>query len=175
MNVPSVAPVVAAPAVLHTAISGDLTEKIAVRDLNFYYGDNRALRDISLSLYEKRVTAFIGPSGCGKSTLLRVLNRMYDLYPHQRAEGSVMFDGEDILSPKHDLNVLRARIASALQLDTRRLTLRFDQSLAEDRDAIARLYKVAHVVSHDADGDRVSIEADVPRRLVQRLKEGHSL
>jgi GTP-binding protein HflX len=73
------------------------------------------------------------------------------------------------------LDVLRARIASALQLDTRRLTLRFDQSLAEDRDAIARLYKVAHVVSHDADGDRVSIEADVPRRLVQRLKEGHSL
>jgi GTP-binding protein HflX len=73
------------------------------------------------------------------------------------------------------LDVLRARIASALQLDTRRLTLRFDQSLAEDREAIARLYKVAHVVSHDADGDRVSIEADVPRRLVQRLKEGHSL
>jgi GTP-binding protein HflX len=73
------------------------------------------------------------------------------------------------------LDTLRSRIASALQLDTRRLTLRFDQSLAEDREAIARLYQVAHVVSHDADGDAVSIEADVPRRLVQRLKEGHAL
>jgi GTP-binding protein HflX len=73
------------------------------------------------------------------------------------------------------LDTLRSRIASALQLDTRRLTLRFDQSLAEDREAIARLYQVAHVVSHDADGDLVSIEADVPRRLVQRLKEGHAL
>jgi len=73
------------------------------------------------------------------------------------------------------LDQLRARIATALHLDTRRLTLRFDQSLPEDRDAIARLYQVAHVVSHDADGDAVSIEADVPRRLVQRLREGHAL
>ncbi len=73
------------------------------------------------------------------------------------------------------LDTLRARIASALQLDTRRLTLRFDQSVAEDREAIARLYKVAQVVSHDANGDAVSIEADVPMRLVQRLREGHAL
>jgi 50S ribosomal subunit-associated GTPase HflX len=70
---------------------------------------------------------------------------------------------------------LRARIASALQLDTRRLTIRFDQCVEEDRVAIARLYQVAHVVSPDADGDQVSIEADVPRRLVQRLREGHAL
>ena len=74
--------------------------KISIRNLNFYYGQAHALKDITLSLYQNRVTAFIGPSGCGKSTLLRVLNRMYDLYPNQRAEGEVMFDGENILSPQ---------------------------------------------------------------------------
>ena len=77
-----------------------LDAKVSIRDLNFFYGDARALKNISLSLYENKVTAFIGPSGCGKSTLLRVLNRMYDLYPGQRAEGEVLFDGEDILSPE---------------------------------------------------------------------------
>ena len=77
-----------------------------------------ALKGINLPLYEKRVTAFIGPSGCGKSTLLRVLNRMYDLYPGQRAEGEVMFDGVNILSPKQDLNLLRARIGMVFQKPT---------------------------------------------------------
>ncbi len=76
-----------------------LAEKLTIRNLDFYYGDGRALKSISLPLYERKVTAFIGPSGCGKSTLLRVLNRMYDLYPNQRATGEVIFDGEDILSP----------------------------------------------------------------------------
>jgi phosphate transport system ATP-binding protein len=119
MNVASVAPVVASPAVLHAAVDGgDLAEKISIRGLNFFYGDNRALKDVSLSLYEQRVTAFIGPSGCGKSTLLRVLNRMYDLYPNQRAEGTVSFDGEDILSPRQDLNMLRARIGMVFQKPT---------------------------------------------------------
>jgi phosphate transport system ATP-binding protein len=119
MNVASVAPVVASPAVLHAAVDGgDLAEKISIRGLNFFYGDNRALKDVSLSLYEQRVTAFIGPSGCGKSTMLRVLNRMYDLYPNQRAEGTVSFDGEDILSPRQDLNMLRARIGMVFQKPT---------------------------------------------------------
>jgi phosphate transport system ATP-binding protein len=119
MNVASVAPVVASPAVLHAAVDGgDLAEKISIRGLNFFYGDNRALKDVSLSLYEQRVTAFIGPSGCGKSTLLRLLNRMYDLYPNQRAEGTVSFDGEDILSPRQDLNMLRARIGMVFQKPT---------------------------------------------------------
>ena len=72
--------------------------KVTVRGLNFYYGENRALKEVNLNLYEGQVTAFIGPSGCGKSTLLRVLNRMYDLYPGQRAEGEVLLDGENILS-----------------------------------------------------------------------------
>src|ERR1700722_20364882 len=75
------------------------TEKVQVRNLNFYYGQAHALKDVSLNLLKGEVTAFIGPSGCGKSTLLRVLNRMYDLYPGQRAEGEVLLDGENILSP----------------------------------------------------------------------------
>ena len=89
-----------------------------IRNLDFFYGDSRALKSISLPLYENKVTAFIGPSGCGKSTLLRVLNRMYDLYPNQRATGDVMFDGENILSPKQDLNLLRARIGMVFQKPT---------------------------------------------------------
>ncbi|MGC1355636.1 MAG: phosphate ABC transporter ATP-binding protein PstB [Xanthobacteraceae bacterium] len=95
-----------------------LAERLTIRNLDFFYGDSRALKSISLPLYENKVTAFIGPSGCGKSTLLRVLNRMYDLYPNQRATGDVMFDGENILSPKQDLNLLRARIGMVFQKPT---------------------------------------------------------
>jgi phosphate transport system ATP-binding protein len=95
-----------------------LSEKVSVKDLDFFYGDTKALKSISLPLYRNEVTAFIGPSGCGKSTLLRVLNRMYDLYPHQRAEGEVLLDGENILSPDQDLNLLRARIGMVFQKPT---------------------------------------------------------
>ena len=95
-----------------------LAEKISVRNLDFYYGDYRALKDISLPLYDRQVTAFIGPSGCGKSTLLRVLNRMYDLYPKQKATGEVLLDGNNILSPKQDLNLLRARVGMVFQKPT---------------------------------------------------------
>ncbi len=95
-----------------------LRDKVTIRDLNFFYGETQALKNISLSLYANRTTAFIGPSGCGKSTLLRVLNRMYDLYPNQRAKGDVMFDGENILSPSQDLNILRARIGMVFQKPT---------------------------------------------------------
>ena len=95
-----------------------LKERISVRNLDFYYGKTRALKSISLPLYDRQVTAFIGPSGCGKSTLLRVLNRMYDLYPGQRAEGEVLLDGQNILSPKQDLNLLRARVGMVFQKPT---------------------------------------------------------
>jgi phosphate transport system ATP-binding protein len=95
-----------------------LVEKVSIRDLNFFYGDNRALKDISVPLYQGCVTAFIGPSGCGKSTLLRILNRMYDLYPNQRASGHVRLDGEDILSPAQDLNLLRAKVGMVFQKPT---------------------------------------------------------
>src|SRR5262249_51850006 len=97
---------------------GKLAEKVSVRNLNFYYGDHRALKTVNVPLYDRKVTAFIGPSGCGKSTLLRILNRIYDLYPNQRAEGEVLLDGENILSPKQDLNLLRAKIGMVFQKPT---------------------------------------------------------
>ncbi len=95
-----------------------LKEKVEIRDLSFFYDQNKALKNISLPLYDKQVTACIGPSGCGKSTLLRVLNRIYDLYPKQRATGEVLLDGYNILSPKQDLNLLRARIGMVFQKPT---------------------------------------------------------
>ncbi|MEW6272266.1 MAG: phosphate ABC transporter ATP-binding protein PstB [Thermodesulfobacteriota bacterium] len=95
-----------------------LVEKISIRELSFYYGKAQALNRISLPLYQNQITAFIGPSGCGKSTLLRVLNRMYDLYPDQRAEGEVLLDGENILSRVQDVNLLRARIGMVFQKPT---------------------------------------------------------
>jgi len=99
-------------------VSPDSSTKVAVRGLDFYYGDARALNSISLTLRANKVTAFIGPSGCGKSTLLRVLNRMYDLYPKQRAEGEVILDGENILDPRVDVNVLRSRVGMVFQKPT---------------------------------------------------------
>lgn len=95
-----------------------MTEKISIRDLKFYYGTSLALKGITIPLHANKVTAFIGPSGCGKSTLLRVLNRMYDLYPNQHAEGQVVFDGRNILDPDVDLNLLRARIGMVFQKPT---------------------------------------------------------
>jgi len=98
--------------------AGKLVEKIQIKDLRFYYKKFEALKTINLSLADKKVTAFIGPSGCGKSTLLRVLNRMYALYPEQRAEGEVLVDGANILDPKIDLNLLRAKIGMVFQKPT---------------------------------------------------------
>jgi phosphate transport system ATP-binding protein len=92
--------------------------KVSVSGLDFYYGETRALRSISFPLHTNQVTAFIGPSGCGKSTLLRVLNRMYDLYPNQRAEGEALLDGENILSPDIDVNLLRSRVGMVFQKPT---------------------------------------------------------
>ena len=95
-----------------------MAEKVSIRSLNFFYDTHKALKDINLPLYDKKVTAFIGPSGCGKSTLLRVLNRIYDLYPKQKATGEVLLDGQNILSSKQDLNLLRARIGMVFQKPT---------------------------------------------------------
>lgn len=92
--------------------------KLEVKDLSFYYGATKALKNVSIPLHEKKVTAFIGPSGCGKSTLLRVLNRIYELYPNQRAEGEVLLDGENILNTKQDTNLLRARVGMVFQKPT---------------------------------------------------------
>ena len=133
MSIPSVA----TPTVTHaSADAASLTEKISIRSLSFFYGAARALNDISLPLYQGKVTAFIGPSGCGKSTLLRVLNRMYDLYPNQRAEGELWFDGENILAPSQDLNLLRARVGMVFQKPTP-----FPMSIYENIAFGVRLYE----------------------------------
>jgi len=92
--------------------------KIQVRDLNFYYGHFHALKSIHLDIPEKKVTAFIGPSGCGKSTLLRTFNRMFELYPEQRAEGQILLDGQNVLKSKEDVSLIRARIGMVFQKPT---------------------------------------------------------
>ena len=94
------------------------TPKIEIKNLDFYYGKYKALKNINLTIPEKKVTAFIGPSGCGKSTLLRTLNRMFELYPEQRAEGEINFEGENILKSKLDIAILRAKIGMVFQKPT---------------------------------------------------------
>lgn len=91
---------------------------IEISDLNFFYGKVKSLNNVNLKIHEKKVTAFIGPSGCGKSTLLRTLNRMYDLYPGQRAEGKIMFRGNNILDAGQDVNLLRAKVGMVFQKPT---------------------------------------------------------
>ena len=120
VETPAMAPAseVKAPATAPAKMILNLEQKVSVRNLKFYYGPSLALKNISLPLYANKVTAFIGPSGCGKSTLLRVLNRMYDLYPNQKAEGEVLLDGVNILRPEEDLNLLRARVGMVFQKPT---------------------------------------------------------
>ena len=109
---------------------------IEVRDLNFFYGSFQGLKNINLDIEEGKVTAFIGPSGCGKSTLLRTLNRMYDLYPGQRAEGEINFYGQNILESGQDLNLLRSRIGMVFQKPTP-----FPMSIYENIAFGVRLYE----------------------------------
>ena len=108
---------------------------LEIRNLNFFYGSYQGLKNINLDIQEKKVTAFIGPSGCGKSTLLRSLNRMYDLYPGQRAEGDINFYGENILESNRDLNLLRSRIGMVFQKPTP-----FPMSIYENIAFGVRLY-----------------------------------
>ena len=119
-HMPARPPLGTAPmvSVSRTAERGVPQTKVVIKDLRFYYRNFEALKGINLELYDRRVTAFIGPSGCGKSTLLRILNRIYDLYPNQRATGQVLVDGKDILDPRQDLNLLRARIGMVFQKPT---------------------------------------------------------
>lgn len=114
----------------------DVKNALEVRNLNFYYGSFQGLKDINLDIEEGKVTAFIGPSGCGKSTLLRTLNRMYDLYPGQRAEGEINFYGQNILAPGQDLNLLRSRIGMVFQKPTP-----FPMSIYENIAFGVRLYE----------------------------------
>jgi len=91
---------------------------VSIRNLNFYYGETHALKNVSIDFPDRQTTAMIGPSGCGKSTLLRILNRMYDLYPGQRAEGEVLMNGQNIIAPGQDLNQLRRRVGMVFQKPT---------------------------------------------------------
>ena len=126
--------------------------KIEVKNLNFYYGQSKALKDINLLLPERSVTAFIGPSGCGKSTLLRVLNRIYELYPKQTAEGQVLLDGKNILDRSQDLNLLRTKIGMVFQKPTP-----FPMSIYENIAFGVRLY------------EKIS-KAEMDNRVEQALK-----
>lgn len=102
------------------AMTEPITERIKLRvnNLNFYYGKFHALKQVTLEIPEHKVTAFIGPSGCGKSTLLRTFNRMFELYPEQRAEGEILLDGENLLTSKQDISLIRARIGMVFQKPT---------------------------------------------------------
>ena len=116
--------------------SSDAVNALEIRNLNFYYGSFKGLKDINMNIEEGKVTAFIGPSGCGKSTLLRTMNRMYDLYPGQRAEGEINFYGNNILTPGQDLNLLRSRIGMVFQKPTP-----FPMSIYENIAFGVRLYE----------------------------------
>ena len=123
------------------------------RDLDFFYGEPRS-KAINLALYARKVTAFIGPSGCGKSTLLRILNRMYDLYPGQRATGEVLLDGKNILSPGQDLNLLRAKVGMVFQKPTP-----FPMSIYENIAFGIRLYEQSAEVRAGRSGRAVRCSA----------------
>ncbi len=110
--------------------------RIRIRSLDFFYGDRRALKSIDLDLPDRQITGLIGPSGCGKSTLLRVLNRMYDLYPGQRATGEVVMDGQNLIAPDIDVTELRSRIGMVFQKPTP-----FPMSVAENIAFGVRLHE----------------------------------
>ena len=114
----------------------DAVNALEIKNLNFFYGSFQGLKNINLNILERKVTAFIGPSGCGKSTLLRTLNRMYDLYPGQRAEGEINFYGENILEKGKDVNLLRSRIGMVFQKPTP-----FPMSIYENIAFGVRLYE----------------------------------
>ncbi|HET9330560.1 MAG TPA: phosphate ABC transporter ATP-binding protein PstB [Steroidobacteraceae bacterium] len=121
--------------------------KFEVQHLNFYYGAAHALKDVSLTLSDRQITAFIGPSGCGKSTLLRVFNRMYALYPGHRATGDVRLDGEDILAPTVDVAELRFRVGMVFQKPTP-----FPMSIF---DNVAFGLRLSRRISRSELGDRI--------------------
>jgi phosphate transport system ATP-binding protein len=117
-DTPMSATATAVPVVGQSTADESAAIRLAVKDLNFYYGDFKGLKNINLNFLDRQVTALIGPSGCGKSTLLRTFNRIYSLYPEQRAEGQILLDGRNILDPSIDLNELRARVGMVFQKPT---------------------------------------------------------
>ena len=158
---------IAAPVATHAAVdTRGLTEKVSIRNLDFFYGESRALKSIGLPLYANKTTAFIGPSGCGKSTLLRVLNRIYDLYPKQRATGEVLLDGQNILSSKQDLNLLRARIGMVFQKPTP-----FPMSIYDNIAFGIRLYEKLNGSEMDARVEAALRRAALWTEVKDKLKQ----
>jgi phosphate transport system ATP-binding protein len=141
-------------------------EKISIRDLKFFYGDRQALKGITLPLYDRRVTAFIGPSGCGKSTLLRVLNRMYDLYPNQRAEGEVLLDGKDILAKNQDVTLLRTKVGMVFQKPTP-----FPMSIYDNIAFGIRLYEKLDVAEMDGRVEAALRQAALWEEVKDKLRQ----
>jgi phosphate transport system ATP-binding protein len=139
--------------------------KISVRHLDFFYGSNKALIDINLEMPENQVTAFIGPSGCGKSTLLRVFNRMYSLYPGQRATGEVLLDGENILTPGMDVNMLRAKIGMVFQKPTP-----FPMSIYDNIAFGIKLYEKLRKVEMDERVEQALRQAALWEEVKDKLK-----
>ena len=125
--------------------------KIRVRSLSFHYGATTALKNIDLEIPERRTTALIGPSGCGKSTLLRIFNRMYAIYPKQRAEGEVLLDGENVLDPRYSINRLRTKVGMVFQKP-----VPFPMSIYEN---------VAYAIRHYEKLSRVDLDARVEQAL----------
>ncbi len=148
------------------AENGTPQTKVVIKDLRFYYKNYEALKGINLELYDRRVTAFIGPSGCGKSTLLRVLNRIYDLYPGQRAMGEVRIDGHDILAPGVDLNLLRARVGMVFQKPTP-----FPMSIYDNIAFGIRLYERLSAQDLDARVEQALRRAALWDEVKDKLKQ----
>ncbi|MCE5387152.1 MAG: phosphate ABC transporter ATP-binding protein PstB [Acidithiobacillus sp.] len=140
--------------------------KISVQDLDFYYGQSKALRAINLEMLSNQVTAFIGPSGCGKSTLLRVFNRMYSLYPGQRATGRVLLDGEDILAPSYNVNLLRARVGMIFQKPTP-----FPMSIYDNISFGIKLYEKLRKVEMDERVEQALRQAALWDEVKDNLKK----
>ena len=139
--------------------------KISVRHLDFFYGSNKALIDINLEMPENQVTAFIGPSGCGKSTLLRVFNRMYSLYPGQRSTGEVLLDGENVLAPGMDVNMLRAKIGMVFQKPTP-----FPMSIYDNIAFGIKLYEKLRKVEMDERVEQALRQAALWEEVKDKLK-----
>ncbi len=145
--------------------------KLQVKQLNFFYGQYRALKNIELAIPECKVTAFIGPSGCGKSTLLRTFNKMYALYPEQRAEGEIWMDGENLLSPKQDISLLRARIGMVFQKPTP-----FPMSIYNNIAFGVRMFEALSRTEMDERVEWALTKAALWKEVKDKLQQsGHSL
>jgi len=150
----------------HDAFLPPASPKMSIKGLDFFYGKFQGLKDINLDITERRVTAFIGPSGCGKSTLLRTLNRMYSLYPGQRAIGEIMFNGANILDPGTDLNMLRARVGMVFQKPTP-----FPMSIYDNIAFGVRLYETLSQRQMDERVEWALIKAAMWQEAKDKLKQ----